>query len=146
VIRVEHSHVVLPRLGAGQHHRPDRGHPKEGEVQVSVGADFAEQPHHAGPRAAIDSNQAEARDHRNKAGLEQGTKTIQVSWAQPSSSPDDHHDWSRRLQAEPAKRGHELAGLVHAYGSSRLAVLEVKQEGRSHALILDPGLRCRPDF
>jgi hypothetical protein len=67
VIRVEHCRVVLARLGAGQHHRPDRGHPNEGEVQASVGADLAEQPHDAGPGAAIDRDQAEARDHGNKA-------------------------------------------------------------------------------
>jgi hypothetical protein len=71
---------------------------------------------------------------------------IQVAWSQPSSSPDDYHDRLRRVQAEPAKRGHELAGLVHAHGSGRPAVLKVKQEWRGHPLLLDPVLGAGQSF
>jgi hypothetical protein len=103
VIRIEQRRVVLRRLAAGQRHRADRRHPDQREIQTAFGADFAEQPHHARPGAAVDRDRSEARDHGDKAGLEQGTKTIKVSWAQPSSSPDNHHDRSRRMQAERGK-------------------------------------------
>ena len=112
MIGVEHSRVVLPRLGA-RAASPSRPRPPQGgEVQVSVGADFAEQQHHAGPRAAIDSNQAEARD-RSKTRPDSTRDEDDPGQLDPALQlPDDHHDWPRRLQAEPAKRGHELAGLV----------------------------------